>query len=742
MAAYSDFLQTPVGGVLTPTIGVYVQLVSNNTALGYVSDTATDTKGKFTFNTKPPGDMYTVYTNIAHLPALDAGWTLAGDAAYAVPYVAGDSLAIGSATALASSPYAPSAPTGSIMGTYYMPQPSGANDATVLQAILDNGVRGLYQFQPGAYLLDAALAPHTGQTLMGASATGTFLRPRSAITAMISVPTGATGIRISNFIFQPTASQQVATTLAAQLTLGTTYTQMTVATVPAGGWANGATLRIGGTGGGSSQYATINQVGGYAAGGASVVVNISSFKAYLTYAIGAAVQDERYTPSALAADAIRIAGTTANIWVDNCFFYYVNGWCINHVAAPISFTQLTNLYGQHCANGVRLVGSSLLSNIGMDTMEVGESFLLDSASDVQMSNIWGGGYGYGIHIKNNCGAIYINSADMGGLEGYSTPQLFIENPAAGAVDAKPRFIEINNSAFQNGTTGATITDCNGVSFTNCDFYQNGIDGVSITGGDLITMDSCNWRFSNVSVTGATADINVTSTTARVDIKSPRFQSTAATSALIVPATNLVSVLNPILAGSPTLTGANALAGTGSFNGGQFSMTGGWRVPNNITMQSNLAAGGAYNMAYTDSANKLRIGGIDGGTGITLALFANAVEQITMDGTNIILLKQLRRSRQTPTEAVLVSGVDATLGEIVAVTLTAARLVGAPLNPAIGQRLAFTFIQGGVGAFAVTWNAVFKKVWSDTGNATAARSSIAFEYDGTNWNQTGGQATYV
>ena len=77
-----------------------------------------------------------------------------------------------------------------------------------------------------------------------------------------------------------------------------------------------------------------------------------------------------------------------------------------------------------------------------------------------------------------------------------------------------------------------------------------------------------------------------------------------------------------------------------------------------------------------------------------------------------------------------------------VTLTAARVVGAPLNPAIGQRLTFTLIQGGAGAFAVTWNAVFKKTWSDTGNATGARSTISYVYDGTNWNQDSAQAPYV
>ena len=98
----------------------------------------------------------------------------------------------------------------------------------------------------------------------------------------------------------------------------------------------------------------------------------------------------------------------------------------------------------------------------------------------------------------------------------------------------------------------------------------------------------------------------------------------------------------------------------------------------------------------------------------------------------------------PTEAVLVSGVgiDGGIGNIFQVTLTAARVVGAPLQPITGQRITFTFIQGGAGAWAVTWNAVFKKTWVDTGNATGARSSISYIYDGTNWNQDGAQAPYV
>ena len=106
------------------------------------------------------------------------------------------------------------------------------------------------------------------------------------------------------------------------------------------------------------------------------------------------------------------------------------------------------------------------------------------------------------------------------------------------------------------------------------------------------------------------------------------------------------------------------------------------------------------------------------------------------------VQDFRNSLQTPSEATLVSGVDAGLGAMIEVTLTAARLVGAPLNPVKGQRLAFTLIQGGAGAFAVTWNAIFKGITGGTSGATGTRATFVFEYDGANWNLLGAQPTWV
>lgn len=113
-----------------------------------------------------------------------------------------------------------------------------------------------------------------------------------------------------------------------------------------------------------------------------------------------------------------------------------------------------------------------------------------------------------------------------------------------------------------------------------------------------------------------------------------------------------------------------------------------------------------------------------------------------NGVILNLPGDTRRPFQFPSEATLVSGVNANGGECIQVTLTAARLVGAPLNPIIGQRLTFLFIQNGTGGWAVTWNAAFVTAWSDTGNTANKRSSIEFEYNGSKWNQIGAQSPYI
>lgn len=98
--------------------------------------------------------------------------------------------------------------------------------------------------------------------------------------------------------------------------------------------------------------------------------------------------------------------------------------------------------------------------------------------------------------------------------------------------------------------------------------------------------------------------------------------------------------------------------------------------------------------------------------------------------------------QTLADAATIA-VNCNLGTICTMTLiTTGRTMGAPTNPFVGQRLAFVIIQDGTGGRTLLWNAIYKVSWSDTGNTLNKRSTVAFIYDGTSWNQDGAQTPYV
>jgi len=97
------------------------------------------------------------------------------------------------------------------------------------------------------------------------------------------------------------------------------------------------------------------------------------------------------------------------------------------------------------------------------------------------------------------------------------------------------------------------------------------------------------------------------------------------------------------------------------------------------------------------------------------------------------------ARQVVTEAVLVSGVYPYAGRDIDVTLSASRVVGAPLYLSgeaaqAGDSLRFTVRQSGVGSFALTWNAVYKAAGiAETAASATAVDTVEFVFDGTNWN---------
>jgi hypothetical protein len=179
------------------------------------------------------------------------------------------------------------------------------------------------------------------------------------------------------------------------------------------------------------------------------------------------------------------------------------------------------------------------------------------------------------------------------------------------------------------------------------------------------------------------------------------------------------------------------------------IAGGSRIASNV----GLLRTGSVGADITTTANVICHFEDNGFGADAVSIYQALAGTITFEETDAVSLirttaSQVVRGRSVAgqinplTEGTLITATDVSLGNSAVVTLTGARLVASPVNAKAGQRFVWTFIQGGAGGFAVTWNAVFKVSWSDTGNTVGKRSSVAFVYDGTNWNQDGAQAPYV
>lgn len=126
------------------------------------------------------------------------------------------------------------------------------------------------------------------------------------------------------------------------------------------------------------------------------------------------------------------------------------------------------------------------------------------------------------------------------------------------------------------------------------------------------------------------------------------------------------------------------------------------------------------------------------TAIVHMIGEGALEFTIGSGTQF---RRLSDKRFQLTDAATIA-TDAAQANSFYVTISDNRTMGAPTNPSIGQRLIYTIIQEGVtGGHTMSWNAVFKVTWSNTGNTAGKRSTICFEYDGANWNQVGAQSPY-
>lgn len=78
--------------------------------------------------------------------------------------------------------------------------------------------------------------------------------------------------------------------------------------------------------------------------------------------------------------------------------------------------------------------------------------------------------------------------------------------------------------------------------------------------------------------------------------------------------------------------------------------------------------------------------------------------------------------------------------VVVAALTGNITVAAPLNPRVGQRLAFCFTQDATGGRTVTWNAAFAAA-ANSGSTANHKAATEFVYDGSRWVQLAGAMTF-
>jgi hypothetical protein len=156
---------------------------------------------------------------------------------------------------------------------------------------------------------------------------------------------------------------------------------------------------------------------------------------------------------------------------------------------------------------------------------------------------------------------------------------------------------------------------------------------------------------------------------------------------------------------------------------------------------------AFDLSIIGNAFKASSGTKTNGITLSSDVISNAAQRFYIEKNtwrNSTVFSTSENDRQTGTFANPFTP-NPLLGRTIQITLTGATTINAATSAnagGIGNRLTFLFIQDGSGGHNVSWAAGYKQGWSDTGNSASLRSSITFEFDGTNWNQVGAQSPYV
>jgi hypothetical protein len=229
-----------------------------------------------------------------------------------------------------------------------------------------------------------------------------------------------------------------------------------------------------------------------------------------------------------ASDAIALNGGRY-CRIDNVFFQYINGWCVNSVGTANRAgyaTMLTRLSGLNNAGGVHVQGvpgrnwgaQHFLANLNFQQTGVAtgpaanrDCVLLEDVYDITGTNfnlsVSHVSTGSAVHIKGRCATVYLEGMDCGTYpNGAGINYVWlIEDSANGS----PADISVVNAVGQQGYYGLRITGAaRGLDFVRFNATNNLRHGISVEGtGTNINFTGLRCSWNGQDKNGDSHDIN-------------------------------------------------------------------------------------------------------------------------------------------------------------------------------------------------------------------------------------------
>jgi hypothetical protein len=221
------------------------------------------------------------------------------------------------------------------------------------------------------------------------------------------------------------------------------------------------------------------------------------------------------TASNPARDAIDLNGGRLNK-VDNVFFQYINGWCVNSVATSTNAgyaTTLTRLSGLQCAGGVHIQSNAsvtwgaqhFLSNLNFQQIGVGtgasanlDCYRFEDCFDVIGVNfndaISNASTGSTLNIIGNCSTIYMTNMDLGAFPNSSSSTNAVIRIQDG-TNGSPTDVRFVQGTAQQGQNGLYVTGgAKKISFQSYRFFNNFASGARVANtGAENTFNNCSFN---------------------------------------------------------------------------------------------------------------------------------------------------------------------------------------------------------------------------------------------------------